>query len=218
VKNHHVSLGGVSRRYTIRFMTEPTREVVEIRAVTPAGELMAAVMAFARLLRENPDVRISGVEVARVEDYYTIDPAKDVLDYWTGSRAEPKVHSRTLAQAGVTSNEPRRTPDNPHVTLVIVHRLPTGWRDRLRRYEVLIDDRVVGRLRPGEFGRYEVAPGHHVLAVAIDWKRSRSFDVSGVGDGTKSFRCGPRGSALWALVDLFKRADDTWLFLEPDTN
>jgi hypothetical protein len=39
-------------------------------------------MAFARLLRENPDVRISGVEVARVEDDYTIDPAKDALDYW----------------------------------------------------------------------------------------------------------------------------------------
>lgn len=82
VKDHHVSLGGVSRRYTIRFMTEPTREVVEIRAVTPAGELMAAVLAFARLLRENPDVRISGVEVARVEDDYTIDPANDGLDYW----------------------------------------------------------------------------------------------------------------------------------------
>jgi hypothetical protein len=77
---------------------------------------------------------------------------------------------------------------------------------------------VVGGLRPGEFGRYEVAPGHHVLAVAIDWKRSRSFDVDGDGDGTKSFRCGPRGSALWALVDLFKRGDDTWLFLESDTS
>jgi hypothetical protein len=63
-------------------MTEPIREVVEIRAVTPAGELMAAVMAFARLLRENPEVRISGVEVVRVEDDYTIDPANDALDYW----------------------------------------------------------------------------------------------------------------------------------------
>ena len=63
-------------------MTQPTREVVEIRAVTPAGELMAAVIAYARLLRENPDVRISGVEVALVEDDYTIDPASDALDYW----------------------------------------------------------------------------------------------------------------------------------------
>ena len=52
----------------------------------------------------------------------------------------------------------------------------------------------------------------------MDWKRSRSFEVSGDGDDTISFRCGPRGSALLALVDLFKRGEDTWLFLEPDTN
>jgi hypothetical protein len=43
---------------------------------------MAAVLAFARLLRENPDVRVSGVEVARVEDDYTVDPANDGLDFW----------------------------------------------------------------------------------------------------------------------------------------
>jgi hypothetical protein len=77
-----VSLGGVSRRYTIQFMTSPTREVVEIRAVTAAGELMATVIAYARLLRETPDVRISGVEVALVEDDFEIDPANDALDYW----------------------------------------------------------------------------------------------------------------------------------------
>jgi hypothetical protein len=63
-------------------MTSPSRDVVEIRAVTPAGELMAAVIAYARLLREKPDVRISGVEVALVEDDFEIDPANDALDYW----------------------------------------------------------------------------------------------------------------------------------------
>jgi hypothetical protein len=63
-------------------MIEPSREISEIRTVTPAGELMAAVMAFARLLQENPDVRISGVEVAHVEDDFTIDPVNDALDYW----------------------------------------------------------------------------------------------------------------------------------------
>ena len=103
------------------------------------------------------------------------------------------------------------------VTHIIVRRLSSGWRDRLRRYKVLVDDRVVGRLRRGEVGRYEVSPGPHVLAVAIDWKRSRSFDVSGDGNGEIAFRCGPQGPPLLALVDLFKRGDDTWLFLEPDT-
>jgi hypothetical protein len=63
-------------------MIEPSREISETRAVTPAGELMAAVMAYSRLLQEKPDVRISGVELARVEDDYAIDPANDALDYW----------------------------------------------------------------------------------------------------------------------------------------
>jgi hypothetical protein len=72
------------------------------------------------------------------------------------------------------------------MTHVVVHRAPSWWRDRLRRYKVLIDDREVGGLRPGESGRYEVAPGHHVLAVGIDWKRSRSFEVSGGGEDTLS--------------------------------
>jgi hypothetical protein len=102
------------------------------------------------------------------------------------------------------------------VAFVVVRRASSGWRDSLRSYKVLIDDREIGLLRRGESGRYEVAPGHHVLAVGIDWKRSRSFEVSGDRDDTISFRCGPRGSALLALVDLFKRGDDTWLFLTLD--
>jgi hypothetical protein len=57
-------------------MIEPSREISETRAVTPA------VMAYSRLLQEKPDVRISGVELARVEDDYAIDPANDALDYW----------------------------------------------------------------------------------------------------------------------------------------
>ena len=104
------------------------------------------------------------------------------------------------------------------MAFIVVRRASSRWRDRLRRYKVLIDAREVGLLKRGESGRYELAPGHHVLAVGIDWKRSRSFEVSGDGDGTMSFRCGPAGSPLLALVDLFRRGDDTWLFLEPDTN
>jgi len=43
---------------------------------------MAAVMAYARLQKKDPDVRIAGVEVARVEDDWTPDPANDAIDYW----------------------------------------------------------------------------------------------------------------------------------------
>jgi hypothetical protein len=52
--------------------------------------------------------------------------------------------------------------------------------------------------------------------VAIDWKRSASFEFSGDGEDVVAFRCGPRGPWFLAIVDLFKRGDDTWLFLELD--
>jgi hypothetical protein len=86
MQDYHVSRGGVSRRSTVRFMTEPSHEISEIRAVTPAGELMAAVLAYARLLRLNPDVRISGVEVTEIEDEFTIDPATTVSTTGTRTR------------------------------------------------------------------------------------------------------------------------------------
>ena len=86
----------------------------------------------------------------------------------------------------------------------------------MRAYKVLIDDREAGRLKRGGSARFDLLPGQHSIQVAIDWKRSASFEVTGDGDGTLSFGCGARGAALSAPMDLFKRRDDTWLFVEPD--
>jgi hypothetical protein len=51
-----------------------------------------------------------------------------------------------------------------------------------------------------------------------------AIDISGDGDDVVTFRCGPRGpqasiirAGFAAIVDLFKRGDDKWLFLERDT-
>jgi hypothetical protein len=101
------------------------------------------------------------------------------------------------------------------MAILAVRRLKGGGRDPFRAYRVLIYDQEVGRLKRGESARFPLSAGCHDLQVAVDWKRSARFEVSGDGDGTISFRCGPRRSAP-ALVDLFKRGDDTWLFLEPD--
>lgn len=97
---------------------------------------------------------------------------------------------------------------------ILVTRVESGWRDRFHSYKVLIDGREAGRLKRGESVLVDLPPGRHVIQVAIEWKRSKSFEVLADGDETSTFRCGPRAGI--AVIDLLRRGDDTWLFLEPD--
>lgn len=97
---------------------------------------------------------------------------------------------------------------------IVVRREESGSRDRFRAYKVLIDEQEVGKIKRGESVTVELAPGSHLVHVAIDWKRSARFDVSGEEDS--AFRCGPGGRALDALGDLLNHEDNRYLFLEPD--
>ena len=119
--------------------------------------------------------------------------------------------SRTLGPLRSTE----RTVDTYRVGTLVVRRVESGSRDRLRAYKVLIDEREVGRLKRGQSATFELSPGCHTVQVVIDWKRSGSFDVPGDADYT--FRCGPGGGAFKALGDLLNHEDGTWLVLEPDS-
>jgi hypothetical protein len=104
--------------------------------------------------------------------------------------------------------------DNSGVGSLLVRRLGDGWQDRFGAYVVLIDDRAVGKLKRGESARFELSPGPHTVQVAIDWKRSAAFDIS--GEEQLAFLCGPRRG--FALLNLLRHGDDAYLFLEPDIN
>jgi hypothetical protein len=104
-------------------------------------------------------------------------------------------------------------------------RRSTGFRDSLRKYRILVDGHEVARVKRGEAADVTVTPGPHVLQMAIDWKRSAIFELSGDGESIVAFRCGSREpqtlsirlAGFSAIVDIFKRGEDTWLFLERDT-
>jgi hypothetical protein len=100
------------------------------------------------------------------------------------------------------------------VATILVCRLKSHWQDRFRAYKVFVDDQEVGSLKNGESGQFEIALGPHTVQVGIDWKFSASYEVSGDTAETLRFRCGP--NARW-VFDVFKRGDNKWLFLEPDT-
>jgi hypothetical protein len=95
-----------------------------------------------------------------------------------------------------------------------IRRSPSGWRDAARSYKILVDEEEVGRVRRGEAARLPLGPGAHVVQLKADWKRSAQFTLNGDADEVFRFRCGPRSGV--ALIDLFNRRDDTWMFLEPD--
>lgn len=88
-----------------------------------------------------------------------------------------------------------------------------GKRTQWGRYSVLIDGEKLGRLRDGESGRYEVAPGYH--AVAVRFYRFSSKTVSMTLAEGESIRLICMLSDRRARVRATSYETDLWLTLEP---
>jgi hypothetical protein len=86
-----------------------------------------------------------------------------------------------------------------------VSRDPKPFRDKVRRYRVLIDDVEVGRLGRGETVAVEVVAGPHTVMVKLDWGTSPPIEVRAVGEEIIRCFCGPGGSAVSAAIDAFAR-------------
>lgn len=85
------------------------------------------------------------------------------------------------------------------------------YRDRLRKYKVLIDDAEVGEIKAGEEKTFDLLPGPHELKLKVDWMSSPGHVVTvGAGD-TVRFKCGG-GNAWLASIDLFR--PNQWIKLD----
>jgi hypothetical protein len=94
------------------------------------------------------------------------------------------------------------TPDPADRGTILLSRAPEGWRDLLRRYEVLIDGAQVGRIGRGETLRFDVAPGVHRLQLKIAWCSSAPMTVVAEAGKTASFFCAPGGGPSDALTSV----------------
>jgi hypothetical protein len=75
----------------------------------------------------------------------------------------------------------------------IVLTRPAGYRtDRLRPYRVIIDDKKVGAIKPGETEVFSLPPGSHELQLKIDWASSEKLQVDLGDDDQVKFVCTPR--------------------------
>jgi hypothetical protein len=76
-------------------------------------------------------------------------------------------------------------------SVISLSRVLGGWRDRARRYQVIIDGAQAGWIKRGERLELPVAPGRHSVWLEISWARSPQLDVD-VGAGeTVSLECEP---------------------------
>jgi hypothetical protein len=89
--------------------------------------------------------------------------------------------------------------------IVSVRRLPAPYRDRLRAYDVVIDEAVVGAVRDGDEIRCSIPAGDHVIRVKIDWSGSRPLRFSLPAGQSVSFECEPSGGTGAAIRDLLLR-------------
>lgn len=105
---------------------------------------------------------------------------------------------------GVNMSEPTATEKHVEAGVIEVSRSADAFVDMLRAYKVLIDGVVVGELRPGDVGKFEVAPGVHELYLKIDWARSEKAEVELSSGELAKFSCAPRANLLtdlfWALA------------------
>jgi hypothetical protein len=83
---------------------------------------------------------------------------------------------------------------------LVVFRPKTTYRDRARRYRILLDGSEVAQLRHGESARLDVEAGRHAVQARIDWATTPELAIEVVEGATVALRCEPGGSVLSAFV------------------
>ncbi len=79
----------------------------------------------------------------------------------------------------------------PGGSVITLSRMPGGWRDRLRRYQVIIDGEQVAMIRRGERLDLPVTPGRHTVYLQISWARSPRLEVDVAPGEVIALECAP---------------------------
>lgn len=86
-----------------------------------------------------------------------------------------------------------------------IERAPNGWTDKLRAYDVVVNEKKRAELGPGEHRDIGIEAGQVVVYLTLDSARSRAITLDVKAGEEVRLRCRPR-SALTALYRiLFQR-------------
>lgn len=79
----------------------------------------------------------------------------------------------------------------PGGSVIALFRVQGGWRDRLRRYQVMIDGQQVAMIKHGQRIDVPVTPGRHTVFLQISWARSPRLEVDLDPGQTVALECAP---------------------------
>lgn len=79
----------------------------------------------------------------------------------------------------------------------------SGWVDRFRIYQVLLNENVIGEIADGETKTYSVDAGSHELQLKIDWTTSNAVKIDLEPDAEISLHCGSNVRGMKAFLILF---------------
>jgi hypothetical protein len=80
-----------------------------------------------------------------------------------------------------------------------VERNAAPWRDKLRRYKVVLDGKPIGKIADGGVEEFSIEPGSHTLRIKLDWAGSPTIEFEvGAGESV-SWSCRPGGGAWSGL-------------------
>ena len=81
-----------------------------------------------------------------------------------------------------------------------INRISAPWRDRVRAYQALLDDTVVGKARDGESIDLAVSVGQHDVKLKVDWRYNNALVVAVDSNQVTRLECAP-DTASRGLID-----------------
>ena len=99
---------------------------------------------------------------------------------------------------------------------IVIHRHRTWWRHIARSYRILLNDRLVARVRNGRAVETDVTPGLHRVQARIDWSGSPVVQVEAKPGAEVHLDLRPAGTLLGVYSRLF--TGTKWLALRVQTS
>lgn len=83
---------------------------------------------------------------------------------------------------------------------MIIIKRESAYADKLRKYKIVLDGKVIGELADGQSKSFDAKSGEHTLRMKIDWARSNEVKFQSTENETIHFRTSNRMRGVKMLL------------------